>query len=141
MMITHRQNADRFVSIMEKAGASVDFRVAGTGTVYVVVNGSFKARFADHGECYCREDISVDPDGCTLEQAIAAAGRELAIDVSGALAALGRADKASRTRRANAEARFEDKMARREAAAARYMAANPAATKMDALKATMGEWA
>lgn len=140
-MAKHDELANRFIAIMEKAGASVNWSRAGTGTIYATVNGSFKARFADHGECYCRENISIDPEGCTLEQAVAAAGRELDIDVSAALNAMNRAAKAAKTRRANDYARFEDKMARREAAAARYMAANPSASKLDALKATQAEWA
>lgn len=140
-MAKHADTAKRFVAIMEKAGARVHWTRAGTGTIYVMVNDSFKARFADHGECYCHEDISVDPDGCTLEQAVRAAGRETGIDVSDALAAMIRSAKAADTRKANEAARFEDKMARREAAATRYMAANPAASKLDALKATIEEWA
>lgn len=140
-MAKHDDLANRFIAIMEKAGASVSFTVAGTGTIYVTVDGSFKARFADHGECYCREDISVDPDGCTLEQAVTAAGRETGIDVSAALNSMNRAAKAAATRKANDAARFEDKMARREAAAARYMTANPSASMLDALKATRAEWA
>jgi hypothetical protein len=140
-MTKHVDNAKRFATIMEKAGASVHWTRAGTGTVYVTINDSFKARFADHGECYCREDISVDPDGCTLEQAVRAAGRETGVDVSKALAVMNRAAKAANTRKANDDARFEAKMARRDAAAARYMAANPSASMLDALKATMAEWA
>jgi cell division GTPase FtsZ len=30
-----------------------------------------KIRCADHGECYCREDIDVSPTGVTAEEAIA----------------------------------------------------------------------
>ena len=30
----------------------------------------FKVRIADHGECYCNEDMSIDPNGNTLEQVI-----------------------------------------------------------------------
>ena len=140
-MAKHVDTANRFIAIMEKAGAHVRSTRAGTGSVYVTINDSFKVRFADHGECYCHEDISVDPDGSTLEQAVRAAGRETGIDVSNALAAMDRAAKAANTRKANDAARFEDKMARRDAAAARYMAANPSATKLDALKATQAEWA
>lgn len=140
-MATHETLANRFVSIMKKAGASASSTRAGTGTIYVTVDGSFKARFADHGECYCREDISVDPDGCTLRQAVEAAGKALGIDVSPAVAAMDRASKGARTRKANDAARFEDKMARRDAAVARWLDANPKASRMDALKATVSEWA
>ena len=100
MKFEYRKMADRFTKIMEKAGADVRSSEAGTGTIYVTVNQLWVVRFADHGECYCRENISVDPDGCSLEQAVRATGRECGIDVSRSLAAF----KSAATRRWNAGA-------------------------------------
>lgn len=70
-MTIHRQLAEEFMTAVRGLGFEPDFTVAGTGTIYVSVDG-FKVRFADHGECYCHEDISVDPDGCEGWQALAA---------------------------------------------------------------------
>lgn len=106
MIFRHRDMAYRFTAIMERAGASIDFRTAGTGTIYVTIEGIFKVRFADHGECYCREDISVDPDGCSLEQAVRAAARECDLDVTRSLAAFKAASTRARKTREAREAQL-----------------------------------
>lgn len=67
----HHAQADEFILTVERMGFAPVRRTANTGTVYVDVDG-FNVRFADHGECYCREDVSVDPYGLELWQAIAA---------------------------------------------------------------------
>lgn len=151
MTFNHKTLARQFETIMEKIGSSVRSQTAGTGTIYVTVNDSFKVRFADHGECYCHEDISVDPDGCTLYQAIRAAGRELNIDVSSALAGMDRARKVAVTRQVKTEARVNEKIALRDEAAAKWIAANvtgfdsmrqaeQSRVRMQAFKETAGEW-
>lgn len=78
----------------EKMGWLVDIEEARTGTLYLTCErdlptGSWspsirgdgqiwtadtqeaKIRVADHAECYCSEDISVDPQGATWRQAVA----------------------------------------------------------------------
>lgn len=90
-MTSHRTIAARFIRLTEKAGATVHASYAGTGSIYVTVTGpedSIKVRFADHGECYCREDISVDPDGCTYEQAVRATMRMTGLNLSRSLSAI-----------------------------------------------------
>lgn len=99
--------AGRFASIVERSGGSVDTRTAGTGTIYVTVDGWYKVRFADHGECYCSEHLSVDPDGCSLEQAVRAVGRECELDVTRSLASF----KAAATRKARISKELERKFA------------------------------
>lgn len=50
----------------EKLGFDVHESMATTGTIYLrCAHGEHTCtvRVADHGECYCREDISVDPQG------------------------------------------------------------------------------
>lgn len=80
-MRTHEIQAHKFAELARKAGGIVTVQRAGTGTIYVTVD-SFKARFADHGECYCREDISVDPQGCDLLQALQACASRTGLDFS-----------------------------------------------------------
>jgi len=58
---------------------------AATGSIYLTVEAGYNydeeaeefmdfvsttVRIADHGECYCREDISIDPDGHTIDAAL-----------------------------------------------------------------------
>lgn len=107
MTFRHREMAKRFITIMERAGADVEYHVAGTGTIYVTVEVIFKVRFADHGECYCREDMSVDPDGYSLMQAVSAAGDMFDLDVSRSLAAFKAAASRARRQRAEWEARAD----------------------------------
>lgn len=135
----HKAAAKRFIKACQKAGASVDWTIAGTGSMYVTVSGDegqIKVRFADHGECYCSEDISVDPEGCDYAQAINATMRETGIDLSATVRAL----EAAATREATRSNAFDAKITRRDAAAAKYMAAHPAASRLDAYKATVSEW-
>jgi len=81
-MRTHEKQAEQFIALIEKAGGSVSFSKAQTGTVYVTVEGSFKARFADHGECYCNEDVSVDPQGVSMLQALRSCAKATGLDLS-----------------------------------------------------------
>lgn len=81
-MRTHEKQAEQFIAIIERAGGQVSFTKAQTGTVYVIVEDSFKARFADHSECYCREDVSVDPEGVSLLQALRACTKATGLDLS-----------------------------------------------------------
>jgi hypothetical protein len=106
MTFKHRDMATRFTTIMERAGAKTDYRIAATGTIYVTVEGLFKVRFSDHGECYCREDISVDCDGCSLEQAVRAAARRCDLDVARSLASFKAATTRARQQSEEREARL-----------------------------------
>ena len=84
-MTDHIDQALKMEEILKAAGAAVKMKGAGTGSIYLDVtagvgeadeDGEYDdietriIRFADHGECYCREDISVDPDGLTFTQAM-----------------------------------------------------------------------
>ena len=55
-------NASLYVTYEAAAGEDED-----GDTIYRTV----KARFADHGECYCSEDISCDPQGVSPAQIVA----------------------------------------------------------------------
>lgn len=122
MTFKHRDMATRFTTIMERAGAQADYHTAGTGTIYVTVDNMFKVRFSNHGECYCSEDMSVDPDGCSLEQAVRAAARECDLDVSRSLASF----KAAATRAYRQSAEREARLAPVMAAAKERWAAEAA---------------
>lgn len=68
----HQIEADALTKAAREMGYRVDYSTANTGTVYLACehdNGVLKIRCADHGECHCSEDFSVDPDGVTLLQA------------------------------------------------------------------------
>lgn len=120
MKFNHRRMAEQFTSIILRAGGQVDECWAGTGTRYITAYGhpddedafSIKVRFSDHGECYCSEDMSVDPDGCTLHQAVRAAARETNLNLTTSLAAF----KAAATRRANEDKERDAKATARVAA-------------------------
>lgn len=84
--------AERIERHAAKAGFDrPEVNIAATGTIYiewslesqdtypVLIDGeyvdfneteTFKIRVADHSECYCTEDISVDPQGATWRQAV-----------------------------------------------------------------------
>ena len=65
--------SDLIIRWARKLGYSVDEHWANTGTRYLSCSYDlfdYKIRVADHGECYCSEDMSVDPDGHTAHQAI-----------------------------------------------------------------------
>lgn len=102
MKFQHRKLAERFENIMRRAGATLHVHWAQTGTIYVTVDDIFKVRFADHGECYCTEDIDVSPDGCTLEVAVRAAAEACDLDVARSLASF-KAARTKETRRREAE--------------------------------------
>ena len=86
--------------------------LAQTGTIYLaglLGDDEVKVRVADHGECYCTEDISCDPTGFTVRNAIewlaAKAGKPVPASIM-------RGWKAAETRKAN----FAKKQADRRAA-------------------------
>jgi hypothetical protein len=71
-MSKHHKQAESFEKWAKSHFENVHSMTAQTGTVYVTIENDgheYKVRFADHPECYCSEDISVDPDGSNLEQA------------------------------------------------------------------------
>lgn len=120
-----RQQADRFAAAVTRAGGQAHVRHAQTGTVYVAASGqdgSITARFANHGECYCREDISVDPDGASYAGALRAAARATGLDLRRSLAAC----QAAATRQARAAAEEAAQIAAARAAAASRDAARVA---------------
>jgi hypothetical protein len=130
-MQPHNALADRFVEIIGRAGGRCSTSRAGTGSIYVTVEPAadqdaarpIAIRFADHGECYCGEAISVDPDGCTLAQAVRAAARVTGLDLSRSL----RAFAAAETRAARVAAAERERTARRRAEGAAAEAARRAA--------------
>lgn len=78
--IALQQIADRISRQARRLGYDVDEHRAQTNTLYLSCDhpnaaGQIKIRIADHGECYCSEDISIDPDGCEMFQAIALLAR------------------------------------------------------------------
>lgn len=103
-MRTHEKQAEQFIAIIERAGGQVSFTKAQTGTVYVIVEDSFKARFADHSECYCREDVSVDPEGVSLLQALRACTKATGLDLSKSIKAREAAERRQNEKAAALEA-------------------------------------
>ena len=95
----YEKQSDEFVALVRKAGGVATSARAATGTIYVTVD-QFKARFSDHNDAYGSADISIDPQGCTLLQALRACARETGLDLSRAIRAREAAEKAAATRRA-----------------------------------------
>lgn len=66
---------EKLIEEVEQAFSDLSWEVfdesfASTGTrYYSIAKGEreLKIRVADHGECYCTEDYSVDPDGLSVE--------------------------------------------------------------------------
>ena len=99
-------------------GFGVDFHEAQTGTIYLELDAGgdvnydpVKIRVADHGECYCSEDISCDPNGYSAHQTIQWIARRAGVEVPRRL--LG-AWKAAETRKANAVAARQAKHQERQ---------------------------
>ncbi|MCV6548539.1 MAG: hypothetical protein OIF56_14875 [Cohaesibacter sp.] len=119
----HKAITEQFKKILERAGATFTIHTAQTGTVYMTIAGAdddhqdLKIRIADHGECYCSEDFSIDPEGINLKQAVEFTGKYCGYNVTRSLAAF----KAAQTRRA----------AKHAEAAAQFQ---------PALKAAKAEW-
>lgn len=119
------KTADRIEAAAERLGYTCPrASYAQTGTIYLYLQHDnfveeITVRVADHGECYCSEDISVDPDGLTVDQAVEWLARRAGQPVPGWI-------KANRTRAAN-RARIEQ--AKREE---RERAAQTAAAERDA---------
>ncbi len=83
---------DEIVEAARAAGWQHNLHVAETGSCYLTLvrpageydveyeeyqdSEDLVIRIADHGECYCREDYSVDPTGLTVEQVRAIVTRE-----------------------------------------------------------------
>ena len=66
--------ADQIEAFARLIGCDVSVSRAATGSRYLTLEhdwteAPFVVRIADHGECYCREQISVDPTGATVAQA------------------------------------------------------------------------
>jgi len=107
---------DKIIKRAEAIGYMVDEYWAKTGTRYLECKYYFddnvdkdivtvKIRVADHGECYCSEDISVDPNGCTVDQAIRLLAKRAGIDLEQHEKTLRseRAKRAAKTRKRNKE--------------------------------------
>lgn len=75
------QIVDDVECILKELGWSFDYSIASTGSRYYTASKcvedeenddetciEVKIRVADHSECYCTEDISIDPDGYAPEQ-------------------------------------------------------------------------
>jgi hypothetical protein len=66
------ETADAVAAHLPDGWAELDR--SGNGSIYVTYEGpndqTVKVRFADHGGCYCSEDVSCDPDGFTPVQVI-----------------------------------------------------------------------
>lgn len=79
--------ADVIKRAAERLGYGVHASYAATGTVYLTCEPDdgdlITVRVADHGECYCGETISVDPDGCSKEQAVTLLARQVGRRVPG----------------------------------------------------------
>lgn len=118
--MTVNQTADLIRRNAEKLGYYVSNHTAQTGTVYLTCEAvanegtneekviARKIRIADHGECYCSEDISVDPSGWSAHDAIDRLAELVGKPVPGAL-------RAARTRAANETAKIAANRARFEA--------------------------
>ena len=71
--------AEKIEKLAKELGCETDLHRASTGTYYLTVeyvsesemrrDVEIKIRFADHGECYCNEDLDVSPTGCDPKQA------------------------------------------------------------------------
>lgn len=116
----------------EKLGYGVYVSWAQTGSRYLTCtrdDAQVIVRVADHGECYCREDITVDPDGCEPWQAVRLlaekAGQPEPAWIRGLLTRRANAEKARKARSATVDQqRRAEKAAVREQSAA-YAKAHP----------------
>lgn len=97
--------AKAIVRAIEAMGFDADSHQAQTGTIYIETDigdedyRPVKIRVADHGECYCSEDVTCDPQGYTARQTIEWLAREASVDVP---ASVLRGWKSAETRKANA---------------------------------------
>lgn len=129
-MIKVARTAQTIESQGRKLGFDVDIAVASTGTIYLAFSKGevrVKVRVADHGECYCREDISVDPQGSEAWQAVKLLAESANLATPSYV-------KTVLTRKANAQIRKAQAMAEFEAQ--RVMESDEMAANLDAFLAS-----
>jgi hypothetical protein len=70
---TNKINTRKIEEQLEKKYKVINKDYASTGTTYITIaekyGNGIVVRIADHGECYCREDLSIDPYGLSYKDA------------------------------------------------------------------------